>query len=71
VKVGHLQQLGLAILHPGKCLTALTLGAVTVATTNGELTISCLMGKLGNGESRGRFGMFWWSRHDFGTFCSP
>src|SRR5215468_2506284 len=33
VKVGDLQQLGLAILHPCKCLTALTLRAMTVATT--------------------------------------
>jgi len=53
VKVGDLEELGLALLHPGKGLTALALGAVTVATANGELTISCLMGKLGNGESKG------------------
>jgi len=51
VKIGDLQQLGLALRHPGECLTALALGTVAVATANGELTISCLMGKLGNGES--------------------
>ena len=33
MEVGNLKQLGLAILHPGKCLTALTLRTVTVATT--------------------------------------
>jgi hypothetical protein len=32
VKVPDLQQLGLALLHPGECLTALALRAVTVAT---------------------------------------
>src|SRR5262245_44403557 len=31
VKVGDLKEFGLAVLHPGKCLTALTLRAVTVA----------------------------------------
>ena len=31
-KVGDLEQLGLALLHPGKCLAALALRAVTVAT---------------------------------------
>src|SRR6516165_4772252 len=31
MKIGNLQQLGLAVLHPGKCLTALALGTVTVA----------------------------------------
>src|SRR5262249_17932163 len=30
-EIGDLQQLGLALLHPGKCLTALALRAVTVA----------------------------------------
>src|SRR6516162_283184 len=33
VKVGDLQQLGLALLHPCKCLTALTLWAVAVPAT--------------------------------------
>src|SRR5262245_44008575 len=32
VKIGDLEQLGLALLHPGKCLTALALWTVTVAT---------------------------------------
>src|SRR5215475_7120145 len=31
-KVGDLKELGLALLHPGKCLTALALRTVTVAT---------------------------------------
>src|SRR5215467_10401159 len=31
VEIGDLQQLGLALFHPGKCLTALTLGAVPIA----------------------------------------
>ena len=33
VEVGHLQQLGPALLHPGKCLATLALRTVTVATT--------------------------------------
>ena len=33
VKIRDLQQLGLAILHPGKCLAALALRAVAIATT--------------------------------------
>src|SRR5262245_64414628 len=33
MEVGNLKQLGLAIFHPCKCLTALTLRAATVATT--------------------------------------
>jgi hypothetical protein len=53
VEVGDLQQLCLAVFHPGKRLTALTLRAVAIPATNGELTISCLMGKIGNGESKG------------------
>ena len=32
---------------------------------------SCLMGKSRNGESRGSFGTFRWSRHDFSDSCSP
>jgi hypothetical protein len=32
VKVGDLEELGLALLHPRKCLTALALRAMTVAT---------------------------------------
>jgi hypothetical protein len=43
-------RLGLALLHPRERLRALTLGAMPVAAGNGELTISCLMGKFRNGE---------------------
>jgi hypothetical protein len=42
VKVGHLQQLGLAILHPGKCLTALALRAVAIPATNGQRPLVAL-----------------------------
>jgi hypothetical protein len=31
----------------------LTLGAMSVAAGNGELSITCVMGNLGNGESTG------------------
>jgi hypothetical protein len=51
VEVGRLQQLGLTRLQPRAGLTALALRTMAVAAANGELTISCLMGKIGNGES--------------------
>jgi hypothetical protein len=33
MEIRDLEQLGLALLHPGKCLTALTFRAMTIATT--------------------------------------
>jgi hypothetical protein len=33
VEIGDLKQLGLALLYPGKCLIALALRAMAIATT--------------------------------------
>src|SRR5262245_14999492 len=51
MKILDRQQFGLALGEPPARGGALALWAVAVATTNGELTITCLMGKIGNGES--------------------
>jgi hypothetical protein len=51
MKVRHRQQLGLPIREPFCPGQSLALGTVTVAAGNGEVTISCLMGKFRNGES--------------------
>src|SRR5262245_13112209 len=42
--------------------------AVSVSAANGELTISCLMGKIGNGESKGSLRSI---TEKFALFCSP
>jgi hypothetical protein len=50
VIIRHRQQVGLAFGEPllGRC--TLAFWAVPIAAGNGELTISCLMGKFHNGE---------------------
>ena len=54
--------------HPRERLAALALRAVSIAATNGELTISCLMGKIGNGESKGSLQPI---TEKFALSCSP
>ena len=50
MEVRHGQELRLALGEPFSGGAALALGAVTIAAGNGELTITCLMGKFRNGE---------------------
>ena len=50
VEVGYGQQLGLARLKPGLRRPPLALRTVPIPARNGELTITCLMGKFRNGE---------------------
>jgi hypothetical protein len=74
---GHVSHAQLKVMGAIEACRTAALGGYVARCENEECAhtviayCSCLMGKLGNGESRGRFGMFWWSRHDFGTFCSP
>src|SRR5215470_3790825 len=51
MEVADGKQLGLALGQPLTRGGRLAPRAVSITTTNGELTISCLMGKIGNGES--------------------
>jgi len=44
------QELGLALGEPLLRGGALAFRAMPITAANGELTISCLMGKFGNGE---------------------
>ena len=53
VKIRHGKELGFARRKPCRCRLRLALSAVPVATRNGELTITCLMGKIRNGELAG------------------
>ena len=45
------KQIGFTCGQPFPRLCALALRAVSITTSNGELTITCLMGKFRNGES--------------------
>ena len=53
VEVRHRQQLFLALGQPLARRRSLALRTVPIATGNGELTITCLMGKFCNGELAG------------------
>src|SRR5215472_16188041 len=53
VEIGNRQQLGFALLEPASARHGLALGAMPVATRNGELTITplrVLWGVFSNGE---------------------
>jgi hypothetical protein len=61
VEVGDLQQLGLALFHPGKCLTALAIRAMTVAATavrdDGMATLRVLAARDIAAKRRGAEGL--------------
>ena len=58
MKIRNRQQVGLPIGQPLRACPSLAFWTVPVAAANGELTISCLMGKFRNGElENGRIGL--------------
>ena len=44
MEIGDIQKLGLPVLDPLRPRQTLAFGAVSIATTNGELSITCVMG---------------------------
>ena len=60
VKILSVEKLGSTVLQPLRPSQRLTLWAVAIPAGNGELTITCLMGKFRNGEltavEKGRYG---------------
>jgi hypothetical protein len=55
VEVADVEKLRSTVFQPFGASQRLALAAVAVSAANGELTICCLMGKLGNGESTSSF----------------
>src|SRR6516225_6376335 len=51
MEIRHRQQIGFTCGKPFARRCALALRAVSITTANGELTITCVMGKFRNGES--------------------
>jgi hypothetical protein len=50
MEIRHRKQIGFTCGKPFARRCALALRAVSITTANGELTITCLMGKFRNGE---------------------